>query len=119
MTDIAQALAPIVAAILEDARVAAALRALLAPPPAAAPIDGLVAKADAARALGVSVATVDRFVREGAPVEVVGARRRFDVVKLRAWCTGRGRRAAQTTKRAGDTIDVADVAGRAGLRAVR
>jgi hypothetical protein len=53
---------------------------------------GLVDKATAARAIGISVATLDRLTRAGAPVTTVGARRRFDIPELRAWVKARGRR---------------------------
>jgi hypothetical protein len=58
---------------------------------AAVPL-GLVDRRGVAPALGIGLATLDRFVREGAPVRVVGGtRRRFDVPGLRAWFEARGR----------------------------
>jgi hypothetical protein len=77
---------------------------------------GLVAKASAAKALGCSIATLDRLCAEGAPVHHVGASRRFDVAELRAWLDARGRKA--TKAKPSDRVDVDRVLTRAGLHAV-
>jgi hypothetical protein len=73
-------------------RVAAQLAELMAErkaPPASVP-GGWIDKITASKALGISVATMDRLVRAGAPVHVVGARRRFDLADLRQWLATRG-----------------------------
>lgn len=96
---------------------AAAFAALFRPAPALPAANDsagpLRSKAEAARALGVSSTTLDRFVREGAPVEHVGARRRFDLDALRTWLTRRGRKAASVVA---DSVDVSRVVARAGGR---
>jgi hypothetical protein len=100
---------------------AAAERAsvVVAPPVAATDPDRLVPKVDAARALGVSVATLDRAVAAGAPFEHVGTRRRFRIDSLRAWFTARGRKPttpASDRRRVEDDVDVDAVVQRSGLR---
>src|ERR1700733_9757691 len=75
-------------------RVAAQVTDLLPTPRAAPDLDatpGWVDKRTASRALGISVATIDRLVREGAPVHLVGSRRRFDLATLRDWLASRGK----------------------------
>jgi len=51
---------------------------------------GLLTKRQIAGAIGVSVATIDRFDREGAPFERVGASKRYDLEIYRAWVAARG-----------------------------
>jgi hypothetical protein len=111
---VAERLAPAVAALVVE-RMQAMASAVEAPV-------GLVDRRDAARAVGVSVATLDRLARDGAPVHRVGARRRFDVVELRAWLEARGRRPA--APRAAlppprddvDDAEVIELAAAAGIR---
>jgi hypothetical protein len=78
---------------------------------------GLLDKRDAAKMLGVSMATVDRMTAQGMPTETIGARRRFDVPACRAWLKARGR-SATTPARSERVIDVDvdDVIASAGLR---
>jgi excisionase family DNA binding protein len=92
---------------------AATLRGIVTPTPTPEP-EGLLAKPRAAKALGVSVSTLDRLVKEGAPAHHVGARRRFDIAELRAWLASRGRK--PTTPKPSDRVDVSDVLVRSGLR---
>jgi excisionase family DNA binding protein len=84
------------------------------------PATGLVEKREAAVALHVSRATLDRFVRAGAPVHRVGARRRFDVTELRAWLETRGRRPAapRSIRREPvvDDVEIDEIAAASGLR---
>jgi hypothetical protein len=83
-------------------------------------VDGaLVDKKTLAAALALSTITVDRMCREGAPFEMVNARRRFDLAKVKAWCAARG----QKTSHAGraeedDPIDISSIVRRAGFRVV-
>lgn len=77
----------------------------------------LVTKRAAAASLSVSSATIDRWVRAGAPVHPVGAHRRFDVAELRTWLAERGQRAVPTNPGAMVPLDdVLEVAASAGLR---
>jgi hypothetical protein len=67
------------------------------PPPAPAPLvdmDGLTA------ALGVSVTTVRRMVKEGCPVERYGKSARFDVAAVRAWARERGPKSVTPPRKA-------------------
>jgi hypothetical protein len=84
---------------------------------------GLVDRRDAARALGISIATLDRLARDGAPVRRVGARRRFDLDELRAWLEARGRRPAAATRpvhrRRDDDVDDDDVVAMAEAAGIR
>ena len=100
------------------ARVVERLTPILAAPPPEPMPTGLVDKRTAAKAVGVSMPTLDRLTREGASVHAVGARRRFDIAELRAWFTARGRKptkaSASTAK--DDDIDVDDIIAAAGLR---
>jgi excisionase family DNA binding protein len=111
---IADLLADAIAIAVQRPEIIAALRAVTAP---AAPAEarGLVAKAEAARALGVSVSTLDRLARDGAPVHAVGGRRRFDVSELRTWLDARGQVSPRATP-SSDRVDVSDVLTRSGLR---
>jgi excisionase family DNA binding protein len=93
----------------------AALRAVSAPSSVDPAPGSLVAKADAARALGISVSTVDRLARDGAPVHHVGGRRRFDVAEFRTWLDSRGQR-SPSAKPVKDSIEVDDVLRGSGLR---
>ena len=104
-------LAPLVADLV--------VQQLRAAAPAPELSSGLVDKRTAARAVAVSVATLDRFVREGAPVHIVGARRRYDIPELRVWLEARGRRpAAPPSSPRAPVVDdeIEDVAHAAGLR---
>lgn len=102
------------------AAIAAIFRApvALAMPPAPS---GSLVKAELAKALRVSLATVDRLVREGMPCELVGARRRFDLEACRVWLAARGRKstASPAPRAEDDSIDVTRVTRRAGLRVVK
>jgi hypothetical protein len=78
----------------QRARIHAAVDALLdallepaepAPPPAPALDVRLVDKREAARALAVSVATIDRLDREGQPFVRVGDAKRYDLAAVLAW----------------------------------
>jgi hypothetical protein len=66
-----------------------------APPEVLAPRgERYVSRAELARMMAVSVATIDRFVREGMPSETWGMRaRRFLPSRALAWAQTRGRRA--------------------------
>lgn len=84
---LADALAPrVAAAVVERLRAAEA-------PRVKEPV-GLCDKQTTATWLGISVPTLDRHVRSGAPKHQVGARRRFCIAEVRAWLEARGRRAA-------------------------
>lgn len=63
----------------------------------------LLTKADVARELACSVATVDRMTRDGMPAVTVGRTRRFDAAACRAWLETR------TAPRDADDADVAPV----------
>jgi hypothetical protein len=93
---------------------AATLRGIVATPATPPEPEGLLAKPRAAKALGISVSTLDRLVIAGAPVHHVGARRMFDITELRAWLAPRGRK--PTTPKPSDRVDVSDVLARSGLR---
>ncbi len=69
------------------------LTPVAAPAAPASPVGALLTKKQTCAALQISTSTIDRLVVEGAPVHVVGTRRRFDVAELRAWLAIRGRRA--------------------------
>lgn len=98
--------------------VVAAVRAAFAEPAVvAADPEALLSKAQLAKKLAVSVATVDRLVKEGMPIAAhVGDARRFRLEQCRAWCATRGKRPtkAKATKGAAD-IDVSDVLSTNGL----
>ena len=106
-------------------RVAAQLADLIVErqaPPAPVP-GGWIDKVTASKALGISVATMDRLVRAGAPVHVVGARRRFDLADLRQWLATRGSAPATPISVGQPAIpaepedeDIFDLARQAGIR---
>ncbi len=88
-----------------------------APVPPVAVDDGrLLGRAGLSKALGVSLATVDRACLQGLPYELVGTRRRFDLVAVRAWFAARGKVA--TTPIARDPA-VDAIARSAGLRVAK
>jgi hypothetical protein len=85
------------------ARIHAAVDALLdalldgpapstAPPLAPAPAAPLCDKREIARALSVSVATVDRLDREGQPHVRIGDAKRYDLAAVLAWHRERSER---------------------------
>lgn len=96
------------------ALVLAELRA--APPPAG----GLLNKQGIASAIGVSVATVDRFDREGAPHERVGNAKRYDLARYRGWLAERGSAPTTKTTATSDRMDATTetMLQRRGLRVV-
>ena len=98
------------AIIHAEAKTATTAPEALAPPP-------LATKAEAARALGISTGTLDRFVASGAPVHHVGDRRRFDLQELRGWLDARGPSKRPAVE--SDPIDVGPALHRAGLRSIR
>jgi hypothetical protein len=112
-------LSSVVATTLRHPDVIEAARALFAAPtPPVEPEAGvLVAKSGAARALGVSVSTLDRLVAEGAPHSTIGGRKRFDIGELIAWSNARGQRPANV-KSSKDSTDVSDILEAHGLRAI-
>jgi hypothetical protein len=113
---LAELLADAIALAITRPDVIAAVRAVSPHAPIADTIPGaLVAKVDAARALGVSVSTLDRLARDGAPVHTVGGRRRYDVSELRVWLDARGQVSPRATP-SSDRVDVFDVLERSGLR---
>jgi predicted DNA-binding transcriptional regulator AlpA len=112
---IAELIAEALVTALTRDEVITALRGIVATPATPREPEGLLAKPRAAKALGVSVSTLDRLVKEGAPVHHVGARRMFDIAELRAWLSARGRK--PTTPKPSDRVDVSDVLARSGLRA--
>ena len=88
MTD---ALGPLVDAIATA--VVARLEARQPPEPKPAPKpEPLMSRGEAAEHFGVSLATLDRWVRKGAPFLRVGCVKRFDRAELQAWLRGGGRR---------------------------
>jgi hypothetical protein len=91
--------------------------ALAAPAAVAADPDALLSKAALAKKLAVSVATVDRLVREGLPVAVhVGDARRFRLEQCRVWCASRGKKPTKArAKKGAADINVDDVLEGAGL----
>jgi hypothetical protein len=76
---------------------------------------GLVAPAKAAKALDVSLSTLNRLTTEGAPHHTIGGRRRYDIGELVAWSNARGQRPANAKPKT-DNVDVEDVLARSGLR---
>jgi len=82
-----------------------ALSEALGQRPAAA--SRLLTKADVARELACSVATIDRMTRDGMPAVTVGRTRRFDVAACRAWLDGRSDR--RTAPRDADDTDAGPV----------
>jgi hypothetical protein len=79
-----------------------------------------VAKKELATYLRISVATVDRLDREGAPFERVGNAKRYELTKYREWLKSRG--AGPTTKVAPMTSidgDTERLLGSQGLTLVR
>jgi hypothetical protein len=110
-----QLLADIVIAALRRPDVMEALRALNAAPAAAPDGELLLSKQRLAKALEVSVATVDRLTREGMPIAAhVGDARRYDLDSCRSWLAARGKRPTRAPKRAAD-VDIGDVVDGAGL----
>ena len=96
-----------------------AQRAVSEVPAAESPVSpALRTRADLARALGISVATVDRNTRAGMPCVIVSTRRRYDLAVVREWLEGRTGRPAAAGGDPPDTIDVRNVARLAGLRVV-
>ena len=87
------------------------------PAPATAAEPRLLTLREAARALSVSVATMSRLVSQGAPCELVGTRRRFDLTELRAWSAARG--SVPTSPVEPIDAEIERIATRAGLRVVR
>lgn len=87
----------------------------LAARPQELPATGQVDRRGLARALGCSLVTVDRAVRDGLPSSAVGARRRFDVEACRAWFAARGQRPVPKPAPA-DDVDVSAALARGGLR---
>lgn len=80
---------------------------------------GLLTKRGIALAIGVSIATIDRLDREGAPHERVGASKKYDLGRYRAWLAVRGSK--PTTKASSDArIDAPTetLLERRGLRVV-
>jgi hypothetical protein len=122
-TAIVSLAAPLIVQLLERPEIADALRRALgtdAPAPAQAP-PTLLTKAQLARELGVSSATIDRHDAAGAPVERVGARKRYVLETRRAWLAERGRFVSTSPPKAkplNDDTDVSSVVARAGLRLV-
>lgn len=80
--------------------------------------DELRTRDELARAVGVSLATIDRLTREGMPVEIVGNGKRYHVGRCREWLATRGRKRTTETKKNVDDIDISDVVEAAGLRRV-
>lgn len=82
---------------------------------------GPLTAAELAVALNVSKTTVHRFDTEGMPHEVVGARRRYDLGRVRSWLDARGRKATKerSVEPENDTIDVSAALRAGGLRAAR
>jgi len=112
---LAARLAPLVAELVAER--------LAASQPAPEPVPtGLVDKTTAARALGFKgTASLDRLTREGAPVHVVGVRRRFDVAELRRWVEARGKKPTTAPKRTTATDlglddEIEEIARASGLR---
>lgn len=104
--------------IERDPALAARIRTALAPEDVRAPTPPKLLRArEAARALSVSVATLNRAARQGCPHVVVGTGNRFDLAEVRAWFHGRGRAPVEKAAPDPDRIDVASVARRAGFRA--
>jgi hypothetical protein len=115
---LADLLGDAIAIALSRPDVIATMRALFSPATSdRTPPIGLVAKALAAKALGVSTSTLDRLVVEGAPIHPVGSRRMFDVAELRSWLDARGQR-PPSARRVRDSVDVDGILHRSGLRAV-
>ncbi len=106
---------------VEDATERAVRRALAeqCPPQAAR----LLSRGELAKALGTSLASIDRLVREGLPREAVGARSRFDLPSCRQWLAQRGKLATPkqpATKTVdGRDIDLGGLLQRSNLRLVR
>jgi hypothetical protein len=77
----------------------------------------LLARADVARALGVSVATVDRMRVDGLPELTVGDVPRFELHAVLEWVRSRqpsgaaGRQPAKTTEKALQSADAAGASG--------
>jgi predicted DNA-binding transcriptional regulator AlpA len=90
-----------------------------APEPATDLPNAWVDKRTACKTLGISTSTIDRLVREGAPVHIVGARRHFNLDEIREWLSVRGSRPTTPPRRvveeAVDDAEVVDLAVRAGL----
>lgn len=104
--------------IERDPALAARIRAAVAPEDVRSPTPPKLLRArEAARALGVSVATLNRAARQGCPHVVVGTGNRFDLEEVRAWFHGRGRVPIAKAPPDPDRIDVTNVARRAGFRA--
>jgi hypothetical protein len=109
---VAAVVAPIIAQVMRDPDVLAAVRSALTPADVAPA--GLVDAGALARELRVSRATVSRLTSDGMPHQLVGARRRYDVAACRAWLAERGPVAApKRPKRAPDDsgVDISDVRG--------
>jgi hypothetical protein len=104
--------------IASNPEAVAQLRAIVGAAQAPAQVvdaDGLLPKQKIAKALDVSVATIDRLTREGMPIAAhVGDARRFDLDACRAWLAARGKKPTTAPKKAHD-VDIDDVLHGAGL----
>jgi hypothetical protein len=116
MRALAHELAPPLAKFLAEQ-----LRAASSAPTEPVPTTGLT-KSQLGRAIGRSVATIDRLDREGAPFAYVGARKTYDLAAYRAFLAARGKRTtAQPRKRppVEDDVDVTREMRALGMRAVQ
>jgi hypothetical protein len=104
---------------IADKRYGALFLSPKAPPASAPATPGLLSASQLAKAIGVSVPTIGRFVTEGMPVEHVGARRKFEALACRAWLATRGKKATKAKPTTTDAIDVAEVLRRAGLQVAK
>jgi hypothetical protein len=115
---IGRILADAIRIAVQDQQTLAALRAVMSTPDAAT---DACDTATLARALRVSKAQVSRLTKSGLPYQIVGTRKRYNLVECRAWLAARGPVAAprRTNKRRDDSgIDLSDVRGikRSGSR---
>jgi len=84
-------------------------RALEEHKPEAAGPSSLLARSALALALGCSLATVDRMVRDGCPFVVVGRTKRFDLEKVQAWLGTRTIEPAPKPAKRPDNVSLAGV----------
>jgi hypothetical protein len=114
----AQLVGDVIVAVFGRPDVKMALRTTLgsALPAPDADNTGLLTKKQLGRAIGKSVASIDRFDREGAPHAFVGDTKRYRLAAYTTWLAARGRKPTTAPRRARDEVDISDVIATNGLR---
>ena len=109
--------------VARDPEARACLRELVGTATAPGPVvdaNRLLTKAELAKALSRSIATVDRLDREpGAPFTYCGDAKRYSLPEYRSWLASRGKKASKAPHRPTENVDVDDVIQGSQLRVVR